>query len=186
MIVLDMDGVLVDFCQAAYRTHGRTQAANEPAEFDFFEQWGMTADEFWEPINQRGPEWWRDIPIFPWAADLMEVVKSHVDFIVATASSHHGHSAAGKVEALQKIFGDKFRDYFITPRKWLLAAPDRILIDDNEENCDRFRMNGGWSILFPQPWNRNRAIAAQSDSWTARIEFVKNNLMCIPQLRGAA
>jgi hypothetical protein len=41
-----------------------------------------------------------------------------------------------------------------TPHKRLLAAPGRLLIDDNEENCRAFARAGGRSFLFPALHNR--------------------------------
>ena len=174
MIVLDMDGVLVNFCKGAYEAHGRQWDESLPTMFDFFEEWGMTADEFWAPINELGAEWWAELPLFPWAEELIETCRSFdQDCIVATASSHHGYSAAGKVAALQKLFGPKFRDYFITPKKWLLGAEDRILIDDLDTNCNGFIDHGGEAVLFPQPWNVN------ADLCDDRLGFVKHELTYI-------
>lgn len=39
--------------------------------------------------------------------------------------------------------------------KFFLAAPDRLLIDDNDGNVDKWRSAGGKAILFPQIWNAN-------------------------------
>lgn len=171
-IVFDMDGVLVDFCKSAYEVHGRMQGEDEPKCFDFFEGWGMTADQFWEPINAMGPEFWSNVPKFPWCDELVELAKPY-GFVVATASSHNWASAAGKVQAMQSLFGDNFRDYAITPRKWLLGKPGMVLIDDLASNCDKFEEAGGESILFPQPWNYQRSYASD------RVGYVKEHLRMI-------
>lgn len=168
MIFLDLDGVVVDFCAAAYRAHGRTCAINEPTKYDFFEDWGMTADEFWGPIDAIGPEFWSTIPLYPWANELIGLCGK--DFVIATTNSIHPVSASGKVSAIQSIFGERFRNYMITPRKWLLGAPGRLLIDDNEMNCEKFRDYGGDAILFPAPWNENREFCDQ------RMDFVRQSI----------
>lgn len=157
MIILDLDGTLVDFCTPAYAAHGRTCSTNEPTKYDFFEEeWGMTAAEFWKPIDALGPDWWRDLPYYGWAIPLFELARGCGEFLIATTPSRNPDSTSGKVAAIQRLAGPNFRDYCITPRKWLLAAPGRVLIDDNEENCQKFEEHGGTSILFPQPWNANR------------------------------
>jgi hypothetical protein len=45
------------------------------------------------------------------------------------------------------------RQYAITPRKYLFARPDALLIDDNPTNIDTFIQNGGQGLLVPRPWN---------------------------------
>jgi len=171
LFILDMDGVLVDFCGAAYELHGRARGPNEPGEFNFFRQWGMTDAEFWAPIDAAGSEWWADLPLLPWAEELVDLLQARGSILIATAASAHFQSAAGKVVALQRLFGKRFRDYCITPRKWLLSQPGRILIDDNDDNHFRFLAGGGDSCLLPQPWNRNRHLVAGD-----RLKYVRNCL----------
>lgn len=159
MIIFDLDGVLVNFCGAAYKIHGREHNLDaEPTEFDFFltDPWNITADEFWAPINDAGPEWWATIPQFSWTDHLISLAASYDNLAVATACSHHAHSAMGKVVAMQAMFGSSFRDYFITPRKWYLGREGTVLIDDLESNCKKFEEYGGSAILFPQPYNSNK------------------------------
>lgn len=158
MILLDLDGVVIDFCTAAYAAHGRTCAVNEPAKYDFFEDWGLSPDEFWQPIDEAGPEWWANLPLYPWAHELVALLCDRsavegMEFLIATTPSRHANSTAGKVTAIQKFCGEQFRGYAITPRKWLFGAPGRVLIDDNEDNCRKFEERGGRAFLFPQPWN---------------------------------
>lgn len=167
MLFLDLDGCLVDFCDPAYRVHGRTCAVNEPSKYDFFEDWGMTADEFWEPIDRLGPDFWINIPRYPWFGELVDLCRCP-QFTIATTPSRHANSTAGKLMAIQAMFGAHFRDYLITPRKWLLGGPGRVLIDDNEENCEKFVSHGGEAILFPRPWNENREHSADPLAYTKR------------------
>lgn len=176
LIVVDMDGVLVDFCKAAYMIHAKPYDGFEPKHFDFFEDWGLTADEFWAPIDKAGPGWWAELPVFPWAGELIHHIKRQGNFVIATACSRHAYSSHGKVVAIQRLFGNSFRDYFITPRKWFLAGPNRVLIDDYEENVDKFVKHGGNAILFPQSWNLNRDIVdpvahtvKQLERWNASV-----------------
>ena len=157
-IVCDMDGVLVDFVESANRIHGRPGYV--PNKFDYFEDWGLTAEEFWAPIDAQGPEWWKNITFYPWAEDLLDIIARYAsDFVVATACSKNAYSSQGKVQAIQAYFGEDFRKYFITPCKHYLAKPGRVLIDDYEKNTQKFLENDGNAILFPRPWNENRDLA---------------------------
>ena len=168
-IVLDMDGVLVDFVGSANRLHGRPDYV--PQKFDYFEDWGLTAAEFWAPIDAQGPDWWKNIEFYPWANDLVEMVARYAeDFVIATACSKNAFSSQGKVQAIQAFFGDGFRKYFITPCKQYLAKPGRVLIDDYEKNIISFIEEGGDTILFPRPWNENRRLSHDP------LAFVKQQL----------
>lgn len=51
-----------------------------------------------------------------------------------------------------------------------MAKSGAILIDDYDVNVSKFIQNGGRAILFPQPWNENRAITED------KIDFVIGQL----------
>lgn len=156
MIVLDMDGVLVDFCRAAYEIHGKPYDGNEPTTWNFFEGWGINEDQFWSKIDACKESFWSELREYHWARELIYTIDEVDHFVIATKCSTSPYSSFGKVLSLQRLFGEDFRDYFITPRKELLAGPGRILIDDSDSNCTAFEDAGGAAILFPQPWNKNR------------------------------
>lgn len=156
MIILDMDGVLVDFCRGAYWAHSKEYDGYEPQDWDFFEAWGLTEDEFWAPINKAGHNFWASLPLYPWTRSLIDALGEIDEFFVATKCNMSPHSGSGKMVSLQRIFGEGFRNFSITPRKELLAGKNRILIDDSDRNCHQFEEAGGAAILFPQPWNANR------------------------------
>lgn len=158
LIVFDLDGVLVDFVAAANRVHGRDGYA--PTKFNYYEDWGMTADEFWRPIHELGAAFWQSIDYYPWAFWLVNYASRFADVFVATTPARDPSSTAGKVESIRRFFGQDFRDYAITPRKWLLGQPGRLLIDDLASNVERFADAGGDAVLFPRSWNRNRLIAS--------------------------
>jgi hypothetical protein len=45
------------------------------------------------------------------------------------------------------------RQYTITPRKYIAADGETLLIDDNFDNITAFRAHGGQGLLVPKPWN---------------------------------
>ena len=166
MIVFDLDGVAVNFCKAAYEIHGKTFTDDVPTKFDFFEDWGMTAAEFWKPIDTEGANFWKRLEKFSWTEGLIAKLTSYpVEFVVATSPSTSATCTAGKVDLIKSLFHSKFRDYCITPRKWYLSCPGRILIDDSDENCKKWEERGGRALLFPQPWNKNSYLIDHRISW---------------------
>lgn len=95
--------------------------------------------------------------------DLIEAVESIAPYTLLTSPSLSSDSVSGKVHWIYKHFppksGIRFRRFLIGKQKNLLAAPNRILLDDAENNVESFRTAGGIGILFPQVWNRNYRIA---------------------------
>lgn len=151
MIFLDLDGVIAEFAYAACDVHGKPHNVQK---WDFFTDWGMTEEEFWRPINRLGEKFY---PFYvnptPWAQELIAKVKdsdSHV--MVCTDSSANMPGIHGKYLWIQHVFGPDIKVSY-TSEKHLLAAPGRLLIDDNPKNCERFAMFGGSALLFPRPWN---------------------------------
>lgn len=168
MILLDMDGVLCDFVGEACELHGRDPAT--VTRWDFYAGWGMTAADFWRPINHQGRDFWARLQPYPWAAELIEAVaKADPDFHVCTTPSASPESLAGKLDWLHAHFGRRFRRYHMTPSKAALAAPGRLLIDDSDHNVGDFIANGGEAMLFPQPWNRFATIARERMNGTRYV-----------------
>lgn len=175
MILLDLDGVLADFTGGANDVHGRPLYV--VAKWDWYSDWGMSDDEFWEPIKQLGHCFYaRHVPQYPWAADLLRLVK---DYIIVTANPLHSGLASGKTDWIRKHIGYDAPvittcsggNFHAADLKAMLAGPDRILIDDSDENVAAFRAAGGKAITFPQPWNKAHAFTKH------RIEFVKDCLL---------
>ena len=166
-LLVDMDGVLVDFVTAALRLHDRLEVLQDwPAgEWDMSEVMGISGQEFWGPIAEAGADFWATLEPYPWCDDLFELVESTGPWCILTSPSGDPFCAAGKITWLQRRFGRGFRRFLIGPPKWVCARPDQLLIDDNDTNVDRFRERGGRAILFPQPWNRNHALVEDRMSY---------------------
>ena len=158
-VLLDMDGVLVDFFGAALALHGREDLAEDwPArEWDMAPVLGLSGREFWAPINDLGVEFWANLSWYPWADELVALCEEAGGFVIASTPSRRGSSALGKVRSLQTRFGRGFRDYMLGPHKALMAGSGLVLIDDSDEQVEAFRAAGGEAILFPQRWNRAHA-----------------------------
>jgi len=171
--LVDMDGVLVDFVRPALALHGREEVlADWPAgEWDMPGILGISSEEFWRPIHAVGARFWAELEPFVWCDPLLELVRSRGRFAILTSPSHDAGCAAGKITWLQSRLGYDFRDFLIGPPKWLCARPGQLLIDDNDTNVERFRERGGEAILFPQPWNRNHALAGSDP-----IEYINEQL----------
>lgn len=169
MIILDMDGVLADFNRGAAQAHGREYV--EPTKWNYFEEWGMTAAEFWGGIHRWGDAFYRYmVPPYPWKDDVLRMVGEADDFVIMSSPSNDPAGYAAK-----KIWCDKHAPgikLIVGSEKHLLAGPDRLLIDDYGNNIIKFANAGGHTLIFPQLWNSNRVLA-ETDS---RLSFLQREL----------
>jgi hypothetical protein len=157
---VDMDGVLSDFVGGSAKLFGTTEARLTltwtPGDFEMCHALSLESDdELWRRIDLV-PGWWENLDPLPWAKELLDLVRSGPGevFICSTPSAGR-HSPCGKVEWMRRHIDPYFTDYILTSHKYLLAAPDRVLIDDSTANCDRFSRAGGVSVLFSMIGNRN-------------------------------
>ena len=158
LILLDMDEVLVDFVGGACRLFRAdpNRLKNRP-EWDivpYLGLVGLTQNRFWERINLAGEDFWLDLEELPWASDVLELCNQYAErVLIVTTPSTDVDSYSGKVKWLQRRFGRDFKDFCLFSEKELLAKPDRLLIDDNPDNCAKFVEEGGNSLVCPQYGN---------------------------------
>lgn len=150
-ILLDCDGVLADFVTGVLIMHGRAETHDDIRNWNFYKEWGMSDEKFWEPT--KGVGFWDSLPVYPWAEHLYESLSELAKVTIVTSPSDCPYASAGKTKWLKRNFGIKPKNIFIGGRKELMARPDALLIDDYPVNIENFAMAGGLTILFPQPWN---------------------------------
>ena len=171
-ILLDMDGVLVNFVDAALTVHNIKPIENwTPGVEDVCDLVPMSKNDFWGKIDKTSHEFWANIPKYPWTDDLIKIVKkSNIPFTIATKPSRNMFSASGKIECLRRLFGKKFNDFMIGGQKYLMANPETLLVDDWTPNMKPFIDAGGQFYLFPQPWNKGNI----DDRLTGLERILKN------------
>ncbi len=163
-ILLDMDEVLWDFTAGALAVHGwtrpRLEALREPGQWSIPEVMGITNEQFWEPINALGYDFWANLQPLPWMEEVLEIVWSVTDdWAIVSSPSRDPQCLAGKLASLQAYFGNDFDRFIPTSRKHLFAQKGVLLLDDREENCTCFsydedgRATGGLALVFPSRGN---------------------------------
>jgi 5'(3')-deoxyribonucleotidase len=170
IILLDVDGILADFVGAVLKLVNKPEVQVD--RWDFHEQLGMTAKEMWATIDLVGHDFWADMPKLQWAHDIVGVIAYYEmvsKTMLCTSPSLWDGCNDGKVAWIKKNFSVFQRRFIITPCKHLLRG-DFILIDDSDENCEKFWENRQEAILFPQMWNANR------HRYDERIEYVSDQL----------
>lgn len=169
-IYLDMDGVLADFVTSSILALGRTPEEVlprvKPGDYNgIYDALGMSESEFWKRIDALGGGrapgslLWENMTPYPWRDKVLAACRKIAPTWILTAPSRNPGSSFGKVAWLQEWLGASFRDYVLAPRKWHLARPGALLIDDHDENVSKWRERGGEAILFPRLWNSGHACA---------------------------
>lgn len=159
-VLLDMDGVLFDFMGALCKVHGRPSPyVNELAYgiWDTEKLWGITVDEFWEPIKKDSLGFWSGIPLTPEAKEIVKFAEEKFgreNIAILTAPSDDPGAVPGKRISMHRHFPQFEKRMIFGSAKQFLAAPKRFLIDDRDKNIEEFEAAGGHGILVPRPWNR--------------------------------
>lgn len=160
LIFCDVDDVLVDFSKAAYELFDfveQAEAMDRPRPPYAYKAIGVWKYDFWRVVSQvpQGcSEWWRTLPLTPWATKLIDHLNRLAgdDWRIATAP-YNADGCKGRLQWIQE-FAPNVR-WHLTDDKTDLAMPGRLLIDDNENNCKTWVARGGDSILVPSPHNSN-------------------------------
>lgn len=170
-IYLDMDGVCTDFASAGIRANGRDPAQvfatwNQSFRGEFlpYKVTGLDRESYWEAIAQQGETFWINLHEYEWYPKLLSSLLEMGEVVFLTSGTYAPSSLSGKLTWLQHRFCNDFQGYVFTAKKYLLANPWSILIDDYEVNVTEFRQYGGKAVLFPQIWNSNCTV-------TNKIEF---------------
>lgn len=133
-IFLDLDGVIADF-----KTHITTQNKLKPdGEID------------WYALDYQ---WWATMPAFKGARAFYDKLRTWAPVKFLTKPVLNEGCFSGKAAWIKSFVPERGRwaleDLIILPgdTKHLLARPDRILIDDRENNIETWREAGGIGIL---------------------------------------
>ena len=173
-IYLDMDDVV-----AAFRRHCEAFFAKKAdGSWNFYEQWGMTADQFWNEIDED-PFFWSHMPKTDQCDELVKLVETvDPDFNILTCPHDHEQCYAGKYYWAKKHLGfdNVARRLILDGAKWERSKVGRILIDDKPDNITKWKSGGGIGILWPADWNDNKG----KDG----IELVKSKLAGLDVVNG--
>lgn len=175
-ILLDMDGVLVDFNKGACVVHNKLDAHKNIDNWYYYKDWGMTENDFWGPIDKT-KNFWLNLEEYPWTDELISLVKeSGINFTISTRPSENHNSFSEKYKWIERKFGRRFNNVMFGRQKYLMAKPNVLLIDDGDKNVNEFITHGGSAILFPQKWNVNAHLIDN------RLEYLKREFTNLTKL----
>jgi len=178
-IILDMDEVLVDFVGGVAKLYDTTREAvrekQTPGVWDIAHTFDVSAPTLYRNVYKVGLGFWLKLEPLPWIDELIELVEQFdPDWQIATSPNRAADSYFGKACWLKNYFGTDFDRFVITPHKHLFAKEGTVLIDDKEENVQKFKAAGGRGIVFPTKGNCCHHIEEP-------LEFVRGSLLAIKQ-----
>ena len=175
LLLMDLDEVFADFGGGALQVHGwtREQFVNKHplGVWDMCQTLGVTEDEFWEPIHNAGAQFWEELDPLPWFQGLLDWVnRLGMEWYLVSSPSRDPSSYVGKLNWIAQYFGATFNKFILTQHKHLLARRDTLLVDDKEDNIEKFRKYGGLSVLFPSVGNFLHKYKDDPVSYLAALE----------------
>ncbi len=134
-IYCDMDGVLTDFNKAYFDLTGVDLAGQH-----------LNDENFWNPINKAGYDFWVSMEWMPDGNDLWEVISKYNPTLLS-APSRSDDSRVGKFDWVERELPGVELILRSAKRKREFAAPNHILIDDRPDNIQGWIEDGGEGIL---------------------------------------
>jgi hypothetical protein len=168
-ILLDLDGVIADFVAAAVELHKPSNPV--VSSWNFFEEWGLTARDFWGPM---GYNFWVNVPKTTDAVQIVQMCEEAVgsrNVCLLTAPCYTKGCRDGKRDWIRKHFPQYHRRHLIGAPKEFCASPNSLLVDDSDTNCETFANWGGHFCLYPNQANKAR------DNAHIAIEVLKKALI---------
>lgn len=156
-LLLDLDGVCVDFIDGICKTHQRSNPYDNSKNLGVYgmhDIWGMTNDEFLGPTDSV--EWWRDLKPMYDLQNILELILKYFKpddvCILSKPPKICPYAMVGKWYWCDKYL-PMFRHRLFGTSKAFCAHRDAVLLDDDDFKVDKFKMEGGRAILCPRPWN---------------------------------
>lgn len=158
-VLLDLDGSLNCFASAAlkklntaYPEKAMTlEEYRKVPTFDMADRFQISQGDFWKAIDNNN--FWDEIEPFPWAEKLYRRLGYIAPVTISTSPSLNPDCIPQKLKWLERILGVKSDKVMFGGRKYLMARPDNLLIDDYPRNTEKFIAAGGRAVLIPSSWN---------------------------------
>jgi len=178
LIVLDMDGVLADFFGAALAIMNREYPDIVPWTRENWPKgedggiepfYDVSPEEFWGHINGE-PNFWYNLPMLPWAKELVRKVKERSErYVIMTSPSLDPQCFSQKYLWLRDKLKVSHFSIIVGGQKELLAGRNRLLIDDRQKTCGKFIEEGGSAALFPNEQNVNWRYLNDPMNWLDKV-----------------
>lgn len=175
IIFLDLDGVIINFAKGVFDWFGKPYEPEKVTSWDALP--GLVDVDpkyFWDII--RTPVFWEYLEFYQDANYLINKLQTYGQVILLSSPSNGcaGYRQNWIQNNLPEFF--KSKRYILTPLKEACAHSEAILIDDHDQNCAKFILCGGYSIIYPQPWNTPTKSKINLSSEKEKNNYVINKL----------
>lgn len=189
-ILLDMDGVMVDFAKGLLpnlsKCLGREVKYEELDDYYFLNclQSFTLEFEFWNNVKKFPKEYFESLEwnehgykVYSSILDIVKKSNGRHNLFICTKPFETLDCMSGKLSWIKKNCPEMLDKVIMIQYKHRLADKNTILIDDYFENIKNFNDCSGKSILYPANWNDNREIFRQGNK--SIYEYVLNSLSLI-------
>jgi len=154
-ILLDMDGVLVDFVKGLCTFHNKPYPFTPGVQgsWDLEPILKMSSKDLWSPL---GYDFWAGLDPYSYMEEylnLLETKFGRENICLLTSPPKSVGAVEGKIAFIEKYLPNYTNRFLVGPAKEFCAAPNHLLIDDYIENIEKFRKAGGQTFLVPGAWN---------------------------------
>lgn len=160
MILLDMDGVLVDFHTGFAKEHGVDADKAIPGHWDFVDAFPqlrvLSNDDLYKPLEF---DFWSNLGWMHDGKQILQMVEDlfgRENIVLCTAPTANKGCMPGKIEWIHKNLDRHYHkpsSLMIAGAKHIAAHSGNLLIDDHDKNYQKFLAHGGKSVLLPRLWN---------------------------------
>lgn len=156
-LLLDMDGVCVDFIKGICEAHRRPNPYDDPknlGQYNMERMWDMPVEKFFEPTNSV--DWWHTLDPMYDLDSIIELILKYFrpeDVCVLSKPPTHAPCAMEGKWYWCDEWLPMFPNKLFGNIKGFCAHRDAVLLDDHDFKVDIFKMDGGRGIIFPRPWN---------------------------------
>lgn len=153
IICIDMDGVVASMAEAAAKRLNIELPKNTTiSDTWLYDNCGVDKKQFWKTIHFNEYKFWsKEITPYFWAKDLIRLIdKNFEHWIFLSKPSKNGNCHKGKFDWLNTNFGLGHKLWLSGGNKEYFAGPNKILIDDKVENCDKWSKFGGWAFRWEE------------------------------------
>ncbi len=161
-ILIDYDGVIVDWNKAALKSIGLDDTEPELRKKLVESTYGIedaipNFREAFDAIDRSGPDFWANLEVLPWghllisiATNLTAPMLDEAAVAICTSPGRWTGAGTGKMIHQKKHFTDI--PLIICKEKQLLAAESKFLVDDKPEAVHKFMAFGGEAFLWPNQY----------------------------------
>lgn len=153
-VFVDMDGVLANFNKAGAATFGIPYPKKSRLRHTWLQDESGVSLSRWFEIMENDPLIWERIETFPWTPALVQCLDIHAPgWKILSSATYDPPCWSGKAKWVQKrLFpiAHMHRLVLVGGRKFDLASPGDVLVDDWDENINQWQLAGGSAFKWDE------------------------------------